>query len=118
MPDVSGCKKCKKTNDEFMYFDVMNGRFLCSECMHEASLAAKREAAKSEDIREAVVICPMSPSVTAAVRYVFTAPIPRFLSFTLTEEEIIPFASVAETYVLSQIGHGFESLDFYKMLFN
>lgn len=118
MPDVSGCKKCKKPNAEFMYFDVMNGRFLCADCMSEASLAAKREAAKSEDIREAQVICPMSPSVTAAVRYVFTAPIPRFLSFTLAEEEIPQFASVSETYVLSHIGHGFESLDFYKMLFS
>ena len=100
------------------YFDVMNGRLLCSECMNEASLAAKREAAKSEDIREAVVICPMSPSVTAAVKYVFTAPIARFLSFSLADEELPSFASVAETYVLSHIGHGFESLDFYKMLFN
>ena len=118
MPDVSGCKKCKKPSSEVMYFDVMNGRLLCEECMHRASLSDKREAAKSEDIREAVVICPMSPSVTAAVKYVLNAPIPRFLSFALAEEEIPSFASVAETYVLSHIGHGFESLDFYKMLFN
>ncbi len=117
MPNVSGCRRCKKEYAETMYMDVMNGRILCEECMHKASLAAKREAEKSEDIREAVVICPMSPSVTAAVRYVLNAPIARFLSFNLTQEELVSFASVAETYVLSHIGHGFESLDFYKLLF-
>ena len=84
--------------------------------MHKASLTAKREAEKSDDIREAVIMCPMSPSVTEAVRYVLTAPIPRFLSFSLTDEELPSFAHVAETYVLSHIGHGFDSLDFYKTL--
>ncbi len=116
MPNVSECRLCKKNTADIMYFDVMNGRLLCEECMHKASLAAKKEAAKSEDIREAVVICPMSPSVTEAVRYVLHAPIARFLSFSLTDEELPSFASVAETYVLSHIGHGFDSLDFYKVL--
>ena len=85
--------------------------------MHKASLNAKRDAEKSEDIREAVIMCPMSPSVTEAVRFVLSAPISRVLSFTLADEELPAFAAVAETYVLSHIGHGFESLEFYKLLF-
>ena len=117
MPYVGACKGCKKQYAEFMYMDIMNGRLLCEECMHKVSLASKKEAAKSEDIREAVIMCPMSPSVTEAVRYVLSAPIARFLSFTLADEELPSFVSVAETYALSHIGHGFESLDFYKMLF-
>ena len=117
MPYVDSCKRCKKPHAELMYLDVMNGRLLCEECMHKASVSAKKEAEKSEDMREAVIMCPMSPSVTQAVRYVMTAPISRFLSFTLTDEELPSFAAVAETYVLSHLGHGFESLDFYKMLF-
>lgn len=115
MPDVSFCKKCKKNSSEIMYMDVMNGRLLCEECMHKASLAAKKEAERSADIREAVILCPMSPSVTEAVRYVLGAPISRFLSFSLSDEELPAFSAVAETYVLSHIGHGFDSLDFYKV---
>jgi len=117
MPYIEGCKICKKPQSQFMYMDVMNGRMLCEDCMHKASLNAKRDAEKSEDIREAVIMCPMSPSVTEAVRFVLSAPISRFLSFTLTDEELPSFAAVAETYVLSHIGHGFESLEFYKLLF-
>lgn len=116
-PYVDGCRKCKKPYAEVMYMDVMNGRMLCEECLHKASLAARREAERSEDIREASVIHPMSPYVAAAVKYVITAPPSRFLSFQLKEEDLASFAALAELYLLSHVGHAFDTLDFYKTLF-
>jgi DNA repair protein RecO (recombination protein O) len=116
-PNVDGCRKCKKPYAEIMYMDVMNGRMLCEECLHKASVAARREAEKSEDIREASVIHPMSPAVAAAVKYVLIAPPARFLSFQLKENDLDNFSSLAELYLLSHVGHAFETLDFYKALF-
>ena len=116
-PNVSGCRKCKKPYADIMYMDVMNGRMLCEECLHKVSLATRREMERSEDIREAVVIHPMSPSVTEAVRFVLTAPQTRFLSFNLKENELDDFAALAEIYLLSHVGHSFYTLDFYKTLF-
>ena len=116
-PNISGCRKCKKEYAEIMYMDVMNGRMLCEECLHKVSVAVRREMERSEDIREAVVIKPMSPSVTQAVRFVLTAPPSRFLSFSLKENELDDFAALAELYLLSHVGHPFETLEFYKILF-
>ena len=116
MPDLDECRGCRKTDSEVMYLDVMNGRLLCADCMHKAALAARRDQARSEDIREAQIQLPITPSVLHAVRYVLHAEPSRFLAFSLTEDELDGFAKVAETYLLSHLGHGFDTLEFYKML--
>lgn len=117
MPDITSCRGCHSQMAEIFYLDVMNGRILCPDCMRKESLKAAKEQATSEDIREAVVMLPMSPSVTSAVRYVLTVETNRMLAFTLTDAELTSFAKVAETYLLSHLGHGFDTLDFYKILF-
>ena len=116
MPDLHACRGCDRNDCEAYYLDVMNGRLLCSECMHRASLSAKREMATYEDIREAVVMLPLSPSVLAALRYVLEAEPSRILSFTLEDYELDGLSKVCETYLLSHLGHGFDTLDFYKMI--
>lgn len=117
MPDVTVCRSCHSPQAELFYLDVMNGRILCPECMRKESLKAVKEQATSEDIREAVIMLPMSPSVTEAVRYVLSCETGRMLAFTLTDAELTSFAKVAETYLLSHLGHGFDTLEFYKILF-
>ncbi len=114
MPDVHTCRGCEKNDCDAYYLDVMNGRLLCSECMHRASLAAKREMAAHDDIREAVVMLSLSPSVLAALRYVLAAEPSRMLSFSLEEYELDSLSKVSETYLLSHLGHGFDTLEFYK----
>ena len=63
-----------------------------------------------------VVMIPLSPSVLAALRYVLAAEPSRILSFTLEENELGGFSKVSETYLLSHLGHSFDTLDFYKMI--
>ena len=50
------------------------------------------------------------------MRYTIHAPANRYLSFTLSEDEIKLYASVCEKYLLNHIEHGFYSLEFYKSL--
>ncbi len=116
LPDLDACRGCLKEDAEVMYLDVMNGRLLCADCMHKAALAAWRDQAKSEDIREAQIQLPMSPSVLHAVRYVIHAEPSRFLAFSLSDDELDGFVKVAETYLLNHLGRGFDTLEFYKML--
>ena len=116
MPDFHACAGCGCEVSEAIYLDVMNGRLLCSDCMHRASLSAKREMATYEDIREAMVMLPLSASVLCAVRYIISAEPSRILAFTLEEHELEGLAKVSETYLLSHLGHGFDTLDFYKMI--
>lgn len=116
MPELSACRGCGKTVSDIMYLDVMNGRILCSDCMHKAALESKREKERSEDIREAEILIPLSPSVLSAMRYVITAEPNRFLAFNLSDEEMPYFAKAAETYLLSHIGHGYDTLEFYKRM--
>ena len=97
-----------------MYLDVMNGRILCDDCMRRAALLSAREKAVSEDIREAEIFLPLSPSVTAAIRFVLNAGEGRFLAFSLDAGELEGFCRAAETYLLSHLGHGFDTLEFYR----
>lgn len=116
MPDLTRCRACKCENPEMIYLDVMNGSLLCSGCMQKASLAVSRAMARSEDIRDAVIMIPLTPSVVAAMRYTVSADMSRMLAFSLSDDELPDFAKAAETYLLSHLGHGFDTLDFYKMI--
>ena len=72
--------------------------------------------ARSEDIREAVVMLPMTKGVIDAFRHVTSVDSRRMLSFELSKEELYDFARCAETYLLSHLGHGFDTLEFYKIM--
>ena len=112
-PDLSGCEVCGEENADSLYLDVMNGALLCAPCLHARSSAPKRTGVYDE-IREAEVLAPLTPSTLAAVRYAAGAPIERLFSFGLKDtEEMHLFSSCAESYLLSHLGRGFESLNFY-----
>lgn len=111
-PDLGGCAFCRAETDE-MYLDVMNGALLCADCLHKRGQAARVTGAYDE-IREADVLCPISPAVCAAMRYVASAPLSRLFAFELSDpDDLCAFGVCAETYLLSHIGHGFETLNFY-----
>ncbi len=118
-PDLSGCAECGKTEAELFYLDVMNGALLCPECLHGHGGKEKQPAGSTyyDDLREAEILCPVSPSVTAALRYCISAPLARLFSFELhSEEERQSFSKAAETYLLSHLGRGFDSLNFYETM--
>lgn len=115
-PDFSGCAVCGKPHADPFYLDVMNGAILCGDCRSKAREVPASEI-YADDFREARIIGILSPSVCAAFRYVFSAPMERLFSFDLKEKaELSSFAKLSETYLLSHIGHGFDSLNFYHSM--
>ncbi len=114
-PDLGGCAFCgSQTGD--LYLDVMNGALLCAECLNKRGKSAHALAAYDE-IREADVICPLSDASSAAIRYVASVPLSRLFSFELSDaDDLHAFSACAETYLLSHIGHGFETLNFYHTM--
>lgn len=117
-PDLSGCSLCGRPHAETFYLDVMNGALLCSDCFGGRQKQPRPVSADyADELREAEIVSVLSAAVTAAVRYCAVAPLERILSFELKEAaDLNAFAAVAETYILSHIGHGFEALDFYHTM--
>ena len=84
--------------------------------MNRASNQAIRDMARSEDLREAIVMLPASRAVVDALRYVTSVDSRKMLSFELSKDDLHDFARCAETYLLSHLGHGFDTLEFYKIM--
>jgi len=115
-PELDGCACCGGRDAEEFYLDVMNGALLCADCMKTRAKAIPT-ASVYDDIREADVICRLSRDACEVMRYVIEAPLSKLLSFRFrTEEDLRLFESCAETYVLSHVGHGFETLRFYHAM--
>ncbi|MBQ7346959.1 MAG: DNA repair protein RecO [Clostridia bacterium] len=115
-PELDGCAFCGGGEDGELYLDVMNGALLCPDCLKKRGRSAPT-AHSYDDVREADVLCPLTPAATAALRYVTAAPLSRLFSFGLSDgDDLHLFEAAAETYILSHIGHGFETLNFYHAL--
>lgn len=114
MPDVSGCQVCGADVSASMFFDVMGGHLICEGCFHDGG-AGNSVSRDYDDIREANIICPMTGSAIAALRYIVTAPSGRVFAFELRDkDELDCLERLSETYVTSHLGRGFESLEFYR----
>lgn len=113
-PEVSYCAYCREPNPDLMYLDVMGGKLICTDCLSKRG--KKADISKEfEDLPEASIICPVSSSVVAAMRYIIYAPQEKIFSFSLKDDdEFRDLAKACETYILSHIGRGFGSLDFYN----
>ena len=109
-PSLDKCGECgNDETDGLFYLDVMNGRLICGDCLRSIRGGAG-------DDRTAKIYLALSPSVLEAIRFTVHAPIGRFLSFQIEDDELKPFAVVCEKYLLSHIEHGFRSLDYYNSL--
>lgn len=113
-PEVSYCAYCKEQNPDLMYLDIMGGKLICTDCLSKRG--KKVDISKEfEDMPEASIICPVSSSVVAAMRYIIYAPQDKIFSFNLKDDnEIHDLSKACETYILSHIGRGFDSLEFYN----
>lgn len=115
-PDLSGCAGCGRTESELFCLDVMNGALICRECREKRNTAV-RLPSSDEDPREAEIVGLLTPAVLAAFRYCAGAPLERLLSFELHEPtDREQFSRMCELYLLSHIGHGFDSLQFYHKM--
>ena len=112
-PDLSGCAGCGRAESELFCLDVMNGALICRECRAQRNAAVGRPSS-DEELREAEIVGLMTPAVLAAFRYCAVAPLERLLSFDLHDRaDREQFSRLCELYLLSHIGHGFDSLQFY-----
>ena len=115
-PDLGACAFCGCEDAEDAYLDVMNGALICTDCLGRRN-AEQKNTGSYDEIREADVLCPVTRAVQAAMRYVIAAPPERLFAFDLkAEEDRYLFASCAETYLLSHLGRGFDSLNFYNTM--
>ena len=115
-PDLQACAACGCAQHESLYLDVMNGALLCADCLHKRAPAGAQNGAY-DDIREADVLCPLSAASRAALCYCISAPVERLFSFELKDgEDLRLFSAAAETYLLSHLGRGFSSLEFYHTM--
>ena len=117
-PDLGACTACGRETDEHFYLHIMNGSLLCSECFTEKGKEVKRHTATSyDDIRESETVAGLSPAVLAAMRYCVSAPLERLFAFGLEDaSDLEDFARTTQTYLLSHLERGFDSLNFYHTM--
>ena len=117
-PDLGTCTACGRDADEHFYLHIMNGALLCSECFAQKGKEVKRSTATSyDDMRESETVSGLSPAVLAAMRYCVSAPLERLFAFGLEEaSDLEDFARTAQTYLLSHLERGFDSLNFYHTM--
>ncbi len=109
MPILDSCGVCgKEPIDDNIVFDVMNGMFRCSECTR---LVAKEGIDPSGT---AEIYHKINSTVLTALRFIATAPITKFLSFSIPAEDMELLARFAESYLLSHLEHSFSSLKYFK----
>lgn len=108
-PALDACERCGKGEARGYYLHVMNGSLLCEDCLRRGGALTQDEESRGEEL-----LCPLTPSVTAAMRYCIHSPAERLFSFAFSDgEELASFARVAETYILSHLGRGFKTLEYY-----
>ena len=114
-PNLVGCAFCGEGYPSEAYFDIMNGRIICSDCQTKRNRMAARLAEEAYELGERSIVCPLSSSVLAAIRYALTAQDRKIFSFELKDpEEERAFDHVAETFLLNQLERDFETLRFYR----
>ena len=96
-PDLVGCSECGRFESDIMYFLPVSGRILCGECgcpQNEPSVQLGRGA-------------------MAGLRHTIYAEKNRAFSFSMSQQGAEELTRAAEAYVLSTLGRGFATLDFY-----
>lgn len=114
-PNLMGCSVCGEGYPSEAYFDIMNGCLICADCQTKRNRMAGRIQSAEEELGERSIICPVSASVLAALRYALTAPDKKIFSFSLADKaEEADFARAAETFLLNQVERDFDTLRFYR----
>ncbi len=97
-PDLVCCARCACYEADEMFFLPSQGCLLCGSCFTRGEARAVR----------------MNRGVTTALRHTVYAELEKLFSFRLPEEGLCVLGHAAEQYVLSQLGRGFATLDFYR----
>ena len=114
LPDLTGCALCGETFPENAYLDVMNGCLVCADCQTKRNRTG--EIGRTEDLlRVRNILCPVSSSVLAAMRFILTVPPKKIFSFSMKDvEEERSLERATETFLLNQLEQDYETLHFYR----
>lgn len=114
-PELSYCAYCREPFADFTYLDVMGGKLICTDCLSKRGDKKLALSKEFEDMPEASILCGLSPSALAALRYIVTAPSSKIFSFDLKDDgEMNELSKATESYILNHLERGFDSLEFYK----
>ena len=98
-PHTFECMECcSEIEDDFCYFDMLNGGILCKNCCAEVN----KNIAK------------ISPPILEAINYVLDSDLKSFLSFKLNDVCLKEFSEVCEKYFLIHSGFKPKTLDYLK----
>ena len=95
-PDLSGCSVCGK-RDGGMFLQPLRGTLLCTE--HGVP---------------AIENLPLTAGAVAAWRYLTEAAEEKLFSIKLAPESLVPLAAASENFLLTCLGRGFHTLEFYN----
>lgn len=120
-PDLTGCGSCGESDPADAYLDILNGCLLCADCRAKSNCRPMRgilsfgEPLQGGEEIESRPLCPVSPSVLAAMRFILSASEKRIFSFAMKdEEEERGLERAAETFLLHQLEKEYETLRFYR----
>lgn len=115
MPILSRCAFCGEFEAEHNYLDLSGGRVVCADCVAKRNRAVPKISSEFEYDHYSSAMSHISNSVLCALRYIESSPPNRLFSFELKgKDEMNDFSRACELYMLEHVGHGFDSLDFYK----
>lgn len=98
MPDLIGCKNCRKYADDFMYFNPNKGVIHCKQCNTD-SKSVKLDLA-----------------TLTAMRHIIYSEFNKIFSFTLPENKIRLLSDITQAYVLSITDKEFKTLNFLEQI--
>ncbi len=113
--DRCGKKLAYEGKDVCAYFEVEDGRLVCSGCFEKSSKGFF--VPSGDEVRGASELIPLGDSALAGFVYTLTSPMERMFSFGISDEdEMKTFSHLAEAYLLSHLERSFDTLDFYKTI--
>ena len=113
-PDLTGCSLCGSVSPASSYLDVMNGCLICADCQTKRN-RVREVGHTEEELRGRNILCPVSDSVLAAMRFLAEAPPKKIFSFSMKDaEEERALERVTETFLINHLEREFDTLQFYR----
>lgn len=101
MPDIVACRSCGAFEPEELFFFMGAGGFCCADCF---------DTGFGEDYMKVKL------PVLSAVRHIVLADFDRLFNFRVSEGTQQRLSALAESYALTHLERGFQSLDFYNSI--
>jgi len=100
MPNLEECEICARNHFDTVFFDVLGGNLICSECVDKLKSPSK--------------LIRVSHDILNAMKFVISARDEKLFAFVLHQDIEGEFANVCEKYLLAQINMNIDSLRQYK----